>query len=79
MVAIDDIVDATMLYWALSSKVPARLTEHGFDTYALLWKVAVWDMLCCFKGEFSALAWNGQPWPAGHPRNAKSDRTSTGQ
>lgn len=63
-----------MLYWALSSKIRCTLAEHGVDTNALLWRIAVWDMRCCFLGEFDNADWLGNPWPEGHPRKRKSGR-----
>ena len=74
MVAVGDIVDVIMLCWALSSKSRAKLELHGVDTYALIWKITVCDLECCARGEYSAVDWNGQPWPAGQPRQGKSGR-----
>ena len=74
MVAVGEIVDTIMLYWALPSKLCCKAAEHGVDTYALIWKITIWDMVCCARGERSETDWDGQPWPSGHPMNGKRGR-----
>ena len=63
-----------MLYWALASKIRCRSADHGTDTAEFLWKVTLWDMRCCFLGEYPATDWNDQPWPDDHSRKSKSGR-----
>ena len=39
-----------------------------------LWKVAIWDLVCCLKGEFLPYDWDGEDIVEGHIRHGHAGK-----
>ncbi len=57
ILAAGDTMDTLNLWWWLPKSVCTNLKQHGVCTRRRLWKAAVWDLICCLRGEFLPWDW----------------------
>ncbi len=55
--ATGDTLDTLNLWWWVPKSLCTSLKQHGVCTRRRVWKGAVWDLLCCVKGEFLPWDW----------------------
>jgi len=68
-------LDCLNLWFWLPKTLICKPAEHGgHDTWGLAWKIAIWDILCCLRGEFLPFDWAGNAISPGHPRYGKKGR-----
>ena len=69
-----DSIDCLNLWWWFPKAIACIQATHGCDSWDRLWKAAIWDLLCCVRGEFLSFDWDGRTITAGHPRFGKTGR-----
>lgn len=74
MLAEGETLDILNLWWWLPKHIACNMSQHGEDTEKHAWKIAVWDLLCCLRGEFLPFDWDGKEIKYGHPRHGKQGR-----
>ena len=72
MLAEGDSLDCLNLWWWIPKPIVCKTASH--DTVKRLWKVAIWDLLCCLRGEFLPYDWDNNVIGPGHPRHGKVGR-----